>query len=474
MAQCCPGLPAGAQLYANDAAGIDAACCGSVSAPCNSLTQTMNNLVAANVIGGGIIAAHGAGANFANWSSDGDIFNYPVHLGMGVTLSAPGLTFSQNAQGTFAFGFGANPVFLVAPYPAEAGAPGTVSIQGAPGNPIYVGIDLEAETDGGGAVYTVANALVGIVAQGPLDLADVFVGGSSTGISIQAGGNVTVSGQVNVGFAGAPPGSPELPTGPATGIACQGMNSGSGMATLTDTAGAALAIGGIGLRGTDLAAVDYCNVTLQQPTVFGSSRLVVGVCPWKTDHTGVSVDNHSIVSLTGPTIECIYDDAVDVGTNSTSGLPVINLTGGVIAHAGCSGLYATGNGTIKMGGGQIENNYYGAIQDSNGLIHFGVNPPSGDTQTIVGCNTNFEDGACFDNSMEPGVDVWNRGTQPIRAQNVAWDHLPPTQDLACGFGTPGACGLSDGEDLVCSPSVSNGTCGGVVTAGATQSSTGCQ
>jgi hypothetical protein len=118
--QCCSDLPPAAQIYVDGFAGMDTGCCGSLSAPCLSLTRAMERISSSG--------PHGvSGATIHAFNSNGTLEwmpaeRWPVQLGLGVTLIAPNLYFDVLNQG--------DRVFEVRGYSATDTAP--VTLEGDP------------------------------------------------------------------------------------------------------------------------------------------------------------------------------------------------------------------------------------------------------------------------------------------------------------------------------------------------------
>jgi hypothetical protein len=93
---CCPLSKSGDTLYIDGAAGSDfTACCGTLAAPCQTLTKAMSLINTAKVSGVRLSAYRST--NGTDWTNRE---TWPVHLGWGVTLDAPGIFFSTPSPGT--------------------------------------------------------------------------------------------------------------------------------------------------------------------------------------------------------------------------------------------------------------------------------------------------------------------------------------------------------------------------------------
>ena len=128
---CCNGFGSDAAIAVDSVNGSDAnACCGIGSnGPCQTLTQAMALINAAQVSNVVITATVAGGGG--DWAPAGEV--YPITLGWGVELSAPGVYFNDNA--------GNAEIFDINFYPGGTDTIGYASIAGTSGSNVFIGMD---------------------------------------------------------------------------------------------------------------------------------------------------------------------------------------------------------------------------------------------------------------------------------------------------------------------------------------------
>ncbi len=134
-AVCCVDLAAGATLAIDSVLGDDAAaCCGyGDGLPCRSITHAMS-LVGAGSSEDTTLQVTVNGAASGDWTAEGE--TYPIELGWGAELSAPGIFFQGPLDaGTF------RPVGAIFELTADAGGAESASIVGTVANPVGIGMD---------------------------------------------------------------------------------------------------------------------------------------------------------------------------------------------------------------------------------------------------------------------------------------------------------------------------------------------
>ena len=131
---CCTGLASGGTLSVDGATGTDSDCCGiGGNGACQSITQAMKLIDAAQAQNVTInVTVNGGGGD---WAVAGEV--YPIKLGWGVELNAPGVYFIDvNSSSVPPH----NEIFDVTQYSTNDSV-GYVSIVGAQGNQVGIGMD---------------------------------------------------------------------------------------------------------------------------------------------------------------------------------------------------------------------------------------------------------------------------------------------------------------------------------------------
>jgi hypothetical protein len=412
---CCLPPVAGATIYVDGKLGADTNCCDSASSPCMTLTHAMKLVFSAGVSGVTLsVAWNATPTTQADWNP-ATPETYPVHLGMGVTLKAPGIFFTPPAGTTPAVD-----VFDVFAY--NAADTGRVTIEGDPAvDYVYLGIDATQSN-----LTTTAVAVnAGIGTAVPITLTNVWMNAQSESLNLGAGANVTLGPDPVIVGSGANTGKPlTAVTAPKTGILCQG--SATSRATLQDDPNgtAILQMDSQGqmditngqLNGV-LKEVDNCDVVLTQQPVFGSPS----PCPSpKVDGEGILVDGSSTLSLTGAAIQCFFVHGIDVGDNpSQVGTESVQLDSTVIQFTGKTALKVNAGTIGPVTNSSVYHCRFGVIVQG-----FGSADLSGGGN-ILACNTNQEPGG-YGPAGAVGVDAWNQSAAgSLNAANVNWAENPP-------------------------------------------------
>ncbi len=432
---CCANIPAGATLSVDSVTGSDATCCGySGNGPCETLTRAMALIAisqAQNVTVTATINGDGG-----DWAPDsGEV--YPIVLGWGVEISAPGVFFLDGDGGTNAMLFDVQK--------ATGDSLGYASMVGLAASPINVGInaantvvtfDSEAIAVEQGATLYLANAAI--------NAGSNFDGNSST-IQVGAGGTLWLGqdqSATNTGtvYIGNDLGNPA--TYGNMGINClsDGMGSGGTINDATLAGQSSVVIQGTGI---DLYLNDSCTASLTSAPKFGFADCLAGtfsgVC-------GGIVDGNAKLTFSNGTVQCMGFCGLGTSSN-TPGNPTIVIDNSLIEDT-FQGVSASA-GKVTVTNSTMTGNWYGAAQ------YAGTLDLSGGGNTVI-CSSNrlFGGPAVYG----PGIDVYNSATTNLAADNVTWDTPGPdyfscddifescTCNIATCTDTPGANGMSAVED----------------------------
>jgi hypothetical protein len=403
--------------------------------------QATGVTIAATIDGGG-----------GDWSAQE---TYPVVLGWGVELIAPGVYF-LDADG------GGEMMFDVQVYPGDP--MGSASVAGAAANPIGVGLNSAqtvSTTDGTaiaiekGATLYLANASVTAADNGS---------GNSSALQVGAGGTLwlgqdqsaTQSGTVYVG------GTVEQATLGYIGINCLSDTVSLG-GTVSDVALVGQSAVVIQGQSIDLWLNDYSQVSLTSAPMLGAKNCLGGTY---TAAAGAVVDGHSKLSISNGTVQCMGFAGFGTSSN-TPGNPTITLDNTVIQR--------TAQGVVSMAGQinltdcTLRQNLFGVSQ------YFGTIDLSGGGNTVVCSSNQFFGGPSM---YGAGVDVYNGSSTNLPADNVAWDSAAPDYySCDANFGNctclSSSCALapnSDGMDAVEDSTL----LGGITTSGNTYADAGCE
>ncbi len=340
-AGCCATLAGGSALAVDSVLGDDAApCCGYGSAvPCRTLSHAMS-LVEAGPSANTVLRAAVNGSAFGDWTPAGEL--YPIALGWGVELSAPGIFFAGPDAGLPA-------IFELA---ADAGGAESASIVGTEGNPVGIGTGQL----GSSMIFGAA------ISDGPgstLYLADVSIYGSSSAYSyaILASSSTLVLGQDR---SGAITGTVQIGTPQTkgwTGIECDGC-------TLSDApmnGTSSLVIVG---QFNDLYATGSASLSLKSAPILGVAPASLGfnTCPSKPDQTGITLSGSATMSLDQATIQCMPGDygIQLMNADGDGGTPSATVNGTTIQNTQLAlGVWA---GSAVVSNSTIRYNASGVIQ----------------------------------------------------------------------------------------------------------------
>ena len=424
---CCSGLPGdGTGTLAVDSKnGSDAtACCGiGTNGACQTINQAMKLIDSAKAENVTLTATVGGAGG--DWAPANEV--YPIVLGWGVELSAPGVSFNDlngNAE-----------LIDIAQYSTNDTG-GGASILGTAASQVVVGMDTQQdqETDTSsiqvetGETLYIANAIVNGNAASGTAAITVTAGGS---LLLGQDQSAAVQGTVDIG-------SPFLPDG-WDGILCQTNATTSQGCTITDAA----------LQGQssvvitqqedqDLEILDFGTVTLTSDPIVGVAPAQPGFleCPSKNDMSSsqtaaVLLKGSASLTFENGAVQCISGGGFGLVASASGGLPALTLSNTTIQNTEL-GLYASA-GTATVSSSTIQYNYDGVEQDGDGTNIASVDlsgGTSGTTNTVV-CSNSAE--SALGGLDGPGVDVLNNTSNGLAADNVDWDTAGPDV-FTCGAG----------------------------------------
>jgi hypothetical protein len=464
---CCSGLANGGTIAVDGANGSDAtACCGiGTNGACQTIGQAMALIDAAQAQNVTINATvKGAGGD---WTAPE---TYPIVLGWGAELSAPGVFFVD------AKGFGNSSIFDVSNY-STSDMVGYASIVGTAKTPVGVGMDSSGN-------QLNDTAAIAVEASNTLYLANATVNGSinnvgsSEAILVQAGATLMLGQDQSAGvtgtvFIGNSLGQDK--TNGSQGIVCATDSVSLGCTIKDATLAGQSSVIIQGQEDLDIDAEDFASISLTSSPVIGIPPKAAGFtnCPTKNDGIfGQGVLLNGMVSFTfnNGTVQCIGGRGFDLEASS-NGTPTLSIDQTVIQNTDV-GLYG-GAGSTTVTNTTLEFNYNGVqqAQDSNG--HDAKVDLSGGGNTVV-CNSNTESSK---SNTAPGIAVYNTSTSKLNASNVAWDTSGPDYfdcdpaftSCICNLSSCTVSAGSDGMDAV-EDSTSRG---GVTTTSNTLSSITC-
>jgi hypothetical protein len=418
---CCPQLTT---FNVDGALGHDFVCCGSVAAPCKTLTHAMKD-VQASGLNGVTLNAYNGDAN-QNWGASE---TWPVVLGYGVTLKAPGIYFRD---GTIS-----DPTMFAVKQGAGDNST-SVIIEGSAGNDIQIGRD-NSGIDGG-----ISQSSAQITVDGPMNLhlinatvtnlhVDCFLFGCNVPQTYTYGVQVNAGATLTLGWDGLTGTGPVTIAGSSTspffasneGIHCAG--SAASPATVTDVPdGGSLTVTS---EGYGIGAFSHCLVTLGTSPAFGynppaSGFFDCGLAPYPLDQIGIYAADGTNLTLSNASFQCesAYGVWLASSTNRPADLPSATLDHvfftkcdeAVVVAAGA--LTAT-NTTFVANHNAVTQWCQAAIADAgivNGLIDL-----SGGGNKIY-CN--YAKPILF--GSNPSIDVWNRSSKALKADNVSWLYSP--------------------------------------------------
>jgi hypothetical protein len=409
----------GANLYVDGKLGADTTCCDSITTPCQTITFAMSEIAAAGATGVTLNVAWNADPKVqADWApANGE--TYPIHLGYGVTLQAPSIFFTPAATSP-------SDVFDV--YAYDSSDTGTVTIEGSSTQYMFIGFNSTQKNLTGSTIAV--NSGVASETAVPLTLSGVWMNGQTEALNLGAGADVSLGPSPVIIGSGASTAKPlALVKSPGSGIYCKGTSASP--ATLTDLDAGGAGVLEIDQQDTgqpttstiaDIYAYDYCTITLSQSPVIG----VPPPCPSpKVDGEGILDQGGSSVTLTGATIQCMYNHGIDEGETPVGGLsgsPTLSLDSTLIQNTGQTGFKVSSGSASSVTNSTFYHCRFGVVAYTTGSIDL-----SGGGN-IVACNTSKEPGEYnAGGGVVAGINVWNdmSNNGSLNASNVLWDDSPP-------------------------------------------------
>jgi hypothetical protein len=415
---CCSGLAAGGTVVADSARGYDSsACCGiGESRPCQTITQAMKLIDSAQardvtieaqvLFDGGLWEEAGPG-----------IETYPIALGWGAELSAPGVTFLGNLT------LISNPIpeiFDIKSY-SSSDTVGYASITGAAGLPVALATSETAiQVETGSHLY-IANADLnsynGIYV---LPLASLTLGQDHSD---------SVTGTVTIGVS--PP--PGLSAAGFVGLTCFSDDAGNGCTIDDAELGSGSSVIIQDQQYADIVAEDGASISLTSAPIVGVTPISPGFqgCPSKIDSSdstcAVSLVGSATVLFKNGSVQCIHGEGFLLKPSNV-GSPKLTIDNSVIQNTDIgidvfAGSLTVANSTIRFNAGGVELFGDAGVDLSGG--------PLGGVNTI----------ACNFGDVVSG-SVLNHGLKPINASNVAWD-TPGPSVFACSDDAGCVCVTSD-------------------------------
>ncbi len=412
------------------------------------LARAKNVTIRATVGGGG-----------GDWAALNEV--YPIVLGWGVELNAPGVFFlDPHVPG----GLGGQPhiaIFDVDFYSANDTL-GYASVVGTATSQIGIGMngantrqlwDTSALSVEANNTLYLANASVnGSFANYPYSFVALLVRAGAT-LIVGQDESSRVTGTVNIGNALGQPA-----TNGSNGIYCGNYGTTSLVgcaikdAPLVDQS--ALVVQGQALL--DIDAEDFSNISLTARPVVGvpPSAAGFGRCPTKIDgssgNAAVLLNGLATMDFENGTVQCLGGTGFRLVTSPLgNGNPSLTLRSTTIQNTDL-GIYASA-GTATMADSTLIHNFNGVQQDSDG-VNVGTIDLSGGGNTVI-CSSNQESSL---DAGTPGIDVYNTSTENLKADHVAWDTSGPDYFSCNSTLTTCTCNLtacsvgsaSDGMDAV--------------------------
>jgi hypothetical protein len=475
---CCGPLASGDTLSVDSVLGADGACCGlKGNTPCQTITKAMALIDSAQVAN--VTISVTVNGDVGDWAVSAE--TYPITLGWGVELSAPGVYFLDDIS--FNNGNGNNEIFDIAQY-SKNDTVGYASIVGAAGSQVGIGMDTSGD-------QSLDLSSIQVEASQTLYIANASVNGSNfnftTAIWVQPGGSLVLgqdqsagnTGTVNIGNA-----LNNAATDGFDGINCQSdfLSIGCNISDATLTGQSSVVIQG--QEDVDLLAYDFSTVSLTSAPVIGIKPAAAGFsqCSGKPD--GVQNGNFTSVYLSGPvtmtfsngTVQCLSSTGFLLQGSGVfgNGPPTLTMDSTTIQNTNL-GIYASA-GTATVTNSTFQFNFGAVQQDQDGNGGNGTIDLSGGGNTVV-CSSSVEDAQSTGNE---GVDVYNSSTANLAADNVAWDTSGPDYFACTGITSSDTCSCNittcsntapfDGMDAVQN---SNFAGNSITTTSNTQSSISC-
>jgi len=369
---------------------------------------------------------------------------YPIVLGWGAELVAPGVYFSD-------LGGSSGEIFDIAPF-SSSDVVATASIDGTMTKPVGIGMSVA------GAQLTDLSAIQ-VETGRTLYLANANVNGSSANhyaaLTIAAGGSLTLgqdesattTGTVYIGNA-----LNQAASDGWIGILCESDSQAMTGCTVNDATLAVSSVVFQGQEGYDIDVDDLASISLTSSPVIGIAPPGAGFgkCgTTKPDGSGMGLGSGEAVLLNGLSImtfdngvvQCIGANGFEL-TSSPNGSPTLTLDKTIIQNTETA--IDASAGTAAISRSTIQFNYNGVVQGGMATIDLSGGKIGG-TNNVV-CSSMKESVDAL--ALNPGVCVLNQSSSAINASNVDWDTSGP--DLfSCGALTSSSCSC---EIMTCTDS----------------------
>ena len=418
---CAAGLHVGGSIAVDGITGDDhAICCGTAgNQPCQTITHVMQVIDAEQLRDVTIYATldGGAGDGGAEPWPIPPTETYPIVLGWGAELNAPGIVF-----GDYLLNLGI--IFTIGPV-SSSDTIGYASMVGTANSPeigdthyrsdsaltIDQPTDLtDIEIQAGTTLYLAnANILGGDGFTG--SAIDVAAG---AGLVVGEDKSAVITGLVNIEYA-------------YTGIECEGGDLGCTISDVPLPKGVSSLIlwsgFDVGISAGDNALISLKSVPIigQPLSLFSSPGFLQ--CPgfengYNPTSQGVVLTGKASMTFENGTVDCLLNEGFYLQA-SLKGVPSLTLSNTTIENTGLAvyasaGAVAISSSTIEYNGGGVEQDTDGtniATIDLSGGAEGGVN--------VVACSNAIE------GPMATGVSVLNTTSRPLNASNMSWDTSGP-------------------------------------------------
>ncbi len=403
---CCSGLAEYGSVAVDSATGNDGVCCGLGSkTPCQTLTRAVELVDSARARHATLYASVNGGGG--DW---GPAETYPVVLGWGVILRAPGVFFSDPA--------GNAEIFDVDNYSVND-TEDFASISGTDEGVVTIGVSQAG-------VQSPDPSSIQIEVNDRLYLANVHVSSSAqhhtAAITVTGGATLTLGQDISVDGITGPVTIGDVSGNGWDGIVC--TTEGTQGCYVNDVNLLGLSsVTILGQADVDIDAEDHAVIALSSLPVIGVTPGDGGYqsCPSKPDLAAgggaILLTGSGSVTLTDALLQCIDGTAIDL----QSGTPVLNLSNVIIQHSQV-GLRVVA-GTAELLNSTIFFNVIGAWQGGTGNLDLTNGDECAEklaANNVVACNSGAEVG-----QSGGGISVFNASDRDLFACFVSWDTPGP-------------------------------------------------
>ena len=415
---CAAGLHAGGSIAVDGITGDDhAVCCGTDGGqPCQSITHVMQVLDGVKLRDVTIYATLDGGPGDGGGGGWPPLPNeaYPIVLGWGAELHAPGIVFGNPGS--------VGPIiFTIGPASSNDNV-GYASLVGTANSPAI------GDRESAGTTLTISQPTdltnIEIQAGSTLYLANVNIYGSSnatgSAIDVAAGAGLVIgedkaaaiTGMVNIDAS-------------YTDIECEGGDLGCTISDVPQPEGVSSLI-----LWTDfyvgISAGDHALISLKSAPIIGQPLSSFGPgflqCGFQDElvelQQGVVLSGTASMTFENGTVDCLQNEGFYLQA-SAKGVPSLTLSNTTIQNTGLA-VYASA-GAVAISSSTIEYNGGGVEQDTDGT-NIGTIDLSGGAAggvNVVACSNTIE------GPMATGVSVLNTTSRPLNASNVSWDTSGP-------------------------------------------------